>query len=98
VTILQKLARMLGVRDDQVEDALQSTPRAREAVQLSRRGFFAAGAVMAATPLVPEKAYSFLLEPATELWRVHVQWAMLDTPQKISVALLGMAPGMPVWR
>ncbi len=58
-----RLARMLGVREDQAEDALKDETRAREAVQLSRRGFFAAGAVMAATPLLPEKTFSFLVAP-----------------------------------
>lgn len=59
MSILQTLARMIGVREDQAEDALRCVPRAREAVVLSRRGFFAAGAVMAAAPLVPERLYSF---------------------------------------
>lgn len=60
--ILDQLARMIGVRDDQVEDALQDEGRARQAVQMSRRGFFAAGATMAAAPLVPKRVYSFLWE------------------------------------
>ena len=62
--ILERLAKMLGVRDDQVEDALANEQRAKQAIMLSRRGFFAAGLTMAAVPLVPNKAYSFLFEEA----------------------------------
>jgi hypothetical protein len=60
MNIVKKLAQMIGVRDDQVQDALTDESRAREAIKLSRRGFFAAGATMAAAPLVPKRAYSFL--------------------------------------
>jgi hypothetical protein len=61
----EKLARMLGVRPDQTEDALQDEPRARSAVELSRRGFFAAGATMVAAPLVPKRIYSFVFAPSS---------------------------------
>lgn len=64
MSIRETLASMLGVRDDQTEDALADERRAREAVKLSRRGFFAAGAVMAAAPLVPTRAYGFIFRPA----------------------------------
>lgn len=68
MSIRETLARMLGVRDDQTEDALADERRAREAVKLSRRGFFAAGAVMAAAPLVPTRAYGFIFRPALSPW------------------------------
>lgn len=66
--ILETLAKMVGVRSDQAEDALGDVQRAKQAVRLSRRGFFAAGACMAAAPLVPTKAYGFLFEAPPAIW------------------------------
>lgn len=46
MSALQKFARMLGLGDDQAEDALRSESAARAV--LSRRNLFAAGAALAA--------------------------------------------------
>lgn len=80
MSFLDKLAKMVGVRGDQVEDALQDEERARQAVMLSRRGFFAAGATMAAAPLVPKRAYSFLfpVAPQWEMWKVMVGYTAIN--------------------
>lgn len=59
MSLWNKLASMLGVRTDQVDDALSDERRAR--VQMTRRGFLAAGAAVAAASMLPggSKAYSF---------------------------------------
>lgn len=55
--MLHKLARMLGVRIDQVEDALADEQRCKK--QLTRRGLLAAGAALVGGSLLPAKTYSF---------------------------------------
>lgn len=70
MSFLDRLAKMVGVRGDQAEDALQDEGRARQAVKLSRRGFFAAGATMASAPLVPKRAYSFIFDTPDSPWEM----------------------------
>lgn len=51
MSMWQKLAGILGVRDDQVEDALKSEKRAK--LQLNRRGFLQAAGALAVQQIVP---------------------------------------------
>jgi hypothetical protein len=90
MSLLATVAKMLGVRPDQAEDALRDEGRAQQAVRLSRRGFFAAGACMAAAPLVPRKVYGFLFEPAL----APISWEYLTMSQ--SGLLIGGLVGMAV--
>lgn len=57
MSMWRKLAALLGVRDDQVDDALVDEDRCKR--QLSRRGLLLAGAAVAGGALVPKRAWSF---------------------------------------
>lgn len=59
MTMWKRLAKMIGVRSDQVEDALHDEQRARR--QMDRRGFIAAASTVAAAPLLPKRIYSIPL-------------------------------------
>jgi hypothetical protein len=57
MSMWQKLAGMLGVRDDQVEDALQNERGAKR--HLSRRGFLMGTVALATSEILPvPKVYS----------------------------------------
>lgn len=55
--IWERLAIMLGVRSDQLDDALQDPKRAR--LQMTRRGLLAAGAAALGGAMLPKAAWSF---------------------------------------
>lgn len=77
MSMLQKLSRILGVREDQVDDALKSEQRAQR--QLTRRGLLTAGAAIVAGQLLPAAGRVWSLPEAVApvaipLWsEIHLQ-------------------------
>lgn len=77
MSMFQKLATLLGVREDQVDDALKDARRAHR--QLSRRGLLAAGAAIVGGQLLPAGGRVWSLpaaEPMMTAWTVDMQFSM----------------------
>lgn len=66
VSMWQKLAALLGVRDDQVDDALVDEQRCQR--QLTRRGLLLASAAAVGGALLPKRAWSLPSAPEFPTW------------------------------
>lgn len=76
MSMWQKLASMLGVRDDQVEDALKNERGAQN--HLSRRGFLLGTVALATSEILPvQRTFGFpAIDPAlnAELMKLPPHW------------------------
>jgi hypothetical protein len=77
--MIKTLAKMLSIRDDQVEDALKSERAAKRT--LSRRGLLLAGA-SAATALVTGNTQALIVAPSVKTFTISAsyQLSMLSSP------------------
>lgn len=94
MSIWSKLASLLGVRDDQVDDALADGRRAQ--MQLDRRGFLLAGAALAAGALAPKALWSIPKPGAITLVSFDETLKALYRDDRIQ-ELVYTAPGPKDW-